>query len=73
VVEIGEAVIVRDLESGEVNEYRIVGTGEADPTRGLVSHRSPVGEALLRRGKGDVVDVQAPSGRRRLEIVALDG
>ena len=72
-LDIGEAVIVRDLEGGEVSEYRIVGTGEADPTRGAVSYSSPVGEALLRRGVGDVVDVATPGGRRRLKIVALDG
>ena len=73
VVDIGEAVRVLDVESGEVSEYRIVGTGESDPPGGAVSHRSPVGCALLGRGAGDVVEVQAPSGRRRLKILKLDG
>lgn len=73
IVEIGEAVIVVDLDSGEVVEYRIVGTGEPDPPPNAVTARSPVGRALLGRGEGDVVEVEAPGGRLRLEILALDG
>ena len=73
VIDIGEAVIVLDLDSDEVSEYRIVGTGEGDPPSGAVSHRSPVGRALVGRREGDVVEVEAPSGRRQLEILQLDG
>jgi len=73
IVDIGESVTVLDLESGEVIEYRLVGTGEPDLPADAVTSRSPVGRALLGRGEGDVVDVDAPSGRRRLEILGLDG
>jgi transcription elongation factor GreA len=73
VVEIGEAVIVLDLERDEVVEYRIVGTGEPDPPADAVTSRSPVGRALLGRGEGDVVEVEAPGGPLRLEILSLDG
>lgn len=73
IVDIGERVIVLDLESGDVAEYRIVGTGELDPPPDAVTSRSPVGRALLGRGEGDVVDVDAPGGRLRLEILGVDG
>jgi transcription elongation factor GreA len=72
-VDIGESVVVLDLASGEVSEYHIVGAGEADPSAGAVSYRSPVGRALLGRSRGDLVDIEAPSGRRRVEILGLDG
>ncbi len=70
-VGIGEHVRVRDLGSDTIVEYRIVGTGEADPALGHISHRSPVGSALVGRRTGDVVDVEVPAGRLRLEVVAL--
>ena len=72
-VDVGERVTVLDLESGETADYRIVGTGESDPVAGDVSHESPVGSALLGKRVGDVVEADAPRGRRRLEIVELDG
>jgi transcription elongation factor GreA len=66
-------VIVLDLERDEVVEYRIVGTGEPDPPADAVTSGSPVGRALLGRGEGDVVEVEAPGGPLRLEILSLDG
>ena len=72
-VDVGERVTVLDLESGETRDYRVVGTGESDPTAGEVSRESPVGSVLLGRRVGDVVEADAPGGLRRLEIVELDG
>lgn len=72
-VDIGERVTVIDLKTGETVDYRVVGTGESDPVAGAVSYVSPIGAALLGRRVGDVVEAEAPSGRRRFEIVELDG
>ena len=71
-VEIGERVTVLDLTSGATVDYRIVGTGEADPALGAISHESPIGSALLGRRVGDVVEVEAPGGLSRLEVVEVD-
>jgi transcription elongation factor GreA len=72
-VGIGERLAVRHVGTGVLRSYRIVGFGEGDPTRGEVSYRSPIGSALLGHAVGDVVEVDVPSGRVRLEIVARDG
>ena len=72
-VDLGERVTVLDQESGETSDYRVVGAGESDPRDGRISRGSPVGEVLLGRRVGDVVEAEAPGGRRRLEIVELDG
>lgn len=70
---VGERVTVLDLETGTAADYRIVGSGESDPAALEVSYQSPIGSALLGRRVGDVVEVEAPSGLRRLEIVEIDG
>jgi len=72
-VDLGERVTVIDLESGDTVDYRVVGSFEGDPFGGEVSYKSPIGAALLGRRVGDVVEAHAPGGRRRLEIVELDG
>lgn len=72
-VDVGERVTVLDLESCETRDYRLVGSGEGDPAAGEVSYQSPIGAALLGRRVGDVVEAEAPGGRRRLEVVELDG
>ncbi len=47
---------------GEVYSYEIVGTTEADVESGKISNESPIGNALLGRKAGDVVNVPAPAG-----------
>lgn len=60
-VMVGSHVKVKSSE-GDVEEYDIVGSTEADPSIYKISDESPVGAALINHGLGDVVDVSLPSG-----------
>jgi transcription elongation factor GreA len=71
-VDVGERVRLRDLDSGDRVEYELVGTHEADPSEGRVSAASPVGQALLGRRRGQIAVVEAPKGRQfRFKILAI--
>jgi transcription elongation factor GreA len=70
-VDIGECVSVRELRSGALMDFRVVGSGEADPDIGDVSHESPIGSALLGRRAGEIVEVRVPNGAIRLEVVRV--
>jgi len=70
VVNIGDTVVIRDCD-GELETYRIVGVAEADPSAGLISNESPLGEALLTHKVGDEVVVKAPAGELCFTIVAV--
>jgi transcription elongation factor GreA len=70
---IGTHVRVRDADSGRTTEYELVGSIEADPDRRKLSAESPVGRALLGRRAGTVVDVEAPRGTMRIEILDVRG
>lgn len=71
VVSIGSKVTVKDIDDGEVCEYLIVGSTEADPMKGKISDESPVGTALLGHKIGEVVSVEAPMGVLEYEIVNI--
>ncbi|MDL2323784.1 transcription elongation factor GreA [Ruminococcaceae bacterium OttesenSCG-928-A16] len=60
-VSVGSHVKIKDGD-GDIDEYDIVGSTEADPLAGKISDESPVGAALLTRGVGDKVQVTLPSG-----------
>jgi transcription elongation factor GreA len=70
-VQFGSAVTVKTRD-GRNRHYRLVGSAEARPLDGNISNESPVGQALLDRRVGDVVDVETPSGVQTLTIVAVD-
>jgi transcription elongation factor GreA len=69
VVGLGTEVRLRDLETRETIDCRIVGSAEADPIENDFSSVSPVGRAIVGRKKGDSVEVEAPTGPRRYKIV----
>lgn len=58
---IGSRVKVH-LEGGE-HEFHIVGAAETDPGNGRISHKSPLGQALMGKMVGDKIEVEAPAGK----------
>jgi len=73
VVTIGSTVLLKDLEIGDMLEYTIVGSAEAAPTESRISNESPVGEAILGRKVGSIVEVNVPAGTLKYEIVEIKG
>jgi len=67
-VGIGDSVTLRDLASGEELHYILVNSREVDPTRGKVSDASPIGKAIMGRGRGEMVEIIAPAGKLRYQI-----
>jgi transcription elongation factor GreA len=55
-VRVGSKVTV--LNQGQERTYWLVGTQESDPSRGMISHRSPLGSALLGHAAGEVVSFE---------------
>lgn len=67
----GARVRVKDLEYEEEWDYVIVGPLEANPDEDRISYESPIGQALLGRKVGDVVEIQVPAGVSRYEVVDI--
>jgi transcription elongation GreA/GreB family factor len=55
-VHFGASVTIR-REDGREQTYRIVGEDEADPSRGTVSHVSPIAQAVMGRAVGETVEI----------------
>ena len=69
-VGVGSRVTVAEGD-GPPETYHIVGSAEADPTKGLISNESPLGQALLGRKVGEEAVVNAPGGVLVFKIVGI--
>lgn len=67
VVNLGSVVTI-SFEDGELEEYKIVGSMEADPFDNKISNESPLGIALIKHKIGDVVAVESPNGGYNIKI-----
>lgn len=71
-VGLGCRVRVLDIEMEEEEEYTIVGSQEADPMNYRISDDSPFGRAMVGKGVGDMVEVEAPVGVLQFRILRVE-
>lgn len=70
-VGVGSTVTLIDLEYKDEFKVCVVASIEADPDRDLISSESPMGIALMGAKESDVVEVDAPSGKKRYQIKSI--
>lgn len=70
-VEIGTTVRVKKENNKEEILYSIVGAEEADMTNNKISNKSPLGEALFGRRKGEVVSIKTPKGLVKYTLIDI--
>ena len=71
VVALGNVVLVKDLDTKEEIEYKIVGTLEMDPFAYKISTESPVGSSLIGKKIGDTAIIETPMGKMKLKILNI--
>lgn len=70
-VTMASSVKIKDLQTNEEVDVTIVGSSEADPFDGKISNESPVGRALIGAKPGDVVEVNAPVGILKYQVMEI--
>ncbi|MGB4503534.1 MAG: transcription elongation factor GreA [Syntrophaceticus sp.] len=70
-VGVGSTVLLEDQDTGDVIEYTIVGSAEADPADNKISNESPVGKAILGKKAGVVVEIKVPAGTLKYRILDI--
>jgi len=69
IVNLGTTVLVE--VDGEIDEFTIVGTLEADPSNKKISNESPIGQALLGKRVGETVMIKTPIVNHSCKITKI--
>lgn len=70
-VDVGKKVKVK-TDSGSEHTFHIVGEWEANPMEKKISHQSPLGKALEGCKVGETVEVEAPAGTIKYQILDIE-
>jgi transcription elongation factor GreB len=65
------ATVTYATADGTDKTITIVGIDEADFARGQVSWVSPIARALLKAHEGDTVELRAPAGIEKIEVLEI--
>ena len=64
----GSTIELLKTETNKKKTYKIVGKDEADIKKNLIYFKSPIGKGLIGKNKGDLVEINTPSGVKNFEI-----
>ena len=70
-VSIGSSVVIKYEGEDDTEEYKIVGSTEADPFENKISNESPIAKALMGKKPGSVVTVESPNGKYNIELIEI--
>jgi len=68
----GTVITIKNLLSGEINRFQLVGPWESDVSGGKLSVDSPVGKGVMGHREGDEVLVYTPSGTRSYRVLSIE-
>ena len=72
VIGLGSTVTIQYMDDeDDEDEYKIVGSLEADPFDNKISDESPIGKALCGSKVGDIVSIASPNGTYEVRIVSI--
>ncbi|MBU2524151.1 transcription elongation factor GreA [Patescibacteria group bacterium] len=72
IVQIGSTVVIKNITDGDdPEEYVIVGSAESDPLAHKISNESPIGNAVIDKEEGAVVEVEVPAGLVKYEVIKI--
>ena len=65
----GSTVFLKDLDTSEKINYKIVGKDEANIKEKLIYFRSPIGKGLIGKNRSDLIEISTPSGKKNFEVM----
>lgn len=68
---VGNTVTLYDMEFEEELVYKLVGSIESNPDKGLISNESPIGMALIGKKVGEIVKIQTPGGEIEMKVLKI--
>jgi transcription elongation factor GreA len=70
-VSIGTSVTVRDAATSETLSYHVLGAWDSDPEKRVISYQTAIGQALLGKKPGEMVELPTESGTRRVQVLTI--
>ena len=71
IIQILNKVKIRNTKNNAVMEYTLVSETEANLREGKIAVSTPIGQGLLGKKKGDVVEIKVPSGLMSFEVLEI--
>jgi transcription elongation factor GreA len=71
-VSVGTIITLNSLAEDKTEKFTILGPWESEPSKKIISYTSPIGENLLNKSVGDVVELGTKNNRKQYKILRIE-
>ncbi len=71
IIGLGSTVVIQKDGDKDTHEYHIVGSEEANMQERKISYNSPLGEAMMKKKKGEEFTFETPNGKQNYKIKSV--
>ena len=72
VVSVGTTITLNSLSEDKTEKFTILGPWESEPSKNVISYTSPMGEHLLTKSVGDVVELGAKGNKKQYKVLKIE-
>ncbi len=72
VVSVGTMITLSSLSEDKTEKFTILGPWESEPSKNIISYTSPLGENLLSKSVGDIVEIGSRSNRKQYRLLKIE-
>jgi transcription elongation GreA/GreB family factor len=71
-VSIGTTVSIRDVKTGALETFHILGAWDGDVEKGIISYKAPIARALIGHKLAEVIEMPTDKGELNAEIISIE-
>jgi transcription elongation factor GreA len=65
-------ITLNSLDDDKTEKFIILGPWESEPSKKIISYTSPLGENLLNKAVGDVIDLGSNDRKKRYKVLKIE-
>ncbi len=72
VISVGTMITLNSLDDEKTEKFTVLGPWESEPAKNIISYTSPIGENLINKAVGDVIDLGTSSRKKRYKVLKIE-
>jgi transcription elongation factor GreA len=72
VVSVGTMITLNSIDADKTEKFTVLGPWESEPSKKVISYTSPIGETLLNRSVGDIIEIGTKNNKKQYRILKIE-
>jgi transcription elongation GreA/GreB family factor len=71
-VSVGTMITLNSIDADKTEKFTVLGPWESEPSKKVISYTSPIGETLLNKSVGDIIEIGSKNNKKKYRILKIE-